>query len=182
MSLSIPQKRFAKEYVIDYNGVQAALRSGKYTYATAANYASHWLKNKEVQDAIKAEMDARAERTEITQDLVIKELAKLAFSNMNNLMVVDDNGLARLDLSTMSHSQAAAITEVTTETLADGITLKTKVKLADKRQALVDVGRHLGMFKDKLELTGKDGGPVEIDQVNMREQLLAKLTTKPAKS
>ncbi|ENO82074.1 hypothetical protein B447_05033 [Thauera sp. 27] len=40
-----------------------------------------------------------------------------------------------------------------------------RVKFHDKRAALVDVGRHLGMFKDKVEHTGKDGGPIQSESV-----------------
>jgi phage terminase small subunit len=41
---------------------------------------------------------------------------------------------------------------------------RVRFKPADKRGALVDLGKHLGMFKDRIEHSGKDGGPVEVKQ------------------
>ena len=55
---------------------------------------------------------------------------------------------------------AAAISEVSM-TDKGGL----KVKFHDKRAALVDIGKHLGMFKESVELTGKDGGPIEMEDI-----------------
>ncbi len=52
---------------------------------------------------------------------------------------------------------AAAIAEIS-QNSTGGI----KLKMHDKKAALVDLGRHLGLFTDKMELTGKDGGPLAI--------------------
>jgi phage terminase small subunit len=38
--------------------------------------------------------------------------------------------------------------------------------LSDKRAALVDIGKHLGMFKEKVEMTGAEGGPLVISWQN----------------
>src|SRR5258707_13767333 len=59
---------------------------------------------------------------------------------------------------------------------------KVKFKLADKRGALVDLGKHLGLFKERMEHTGKDGGPVEVKQVSDIEaaRLIGRLLKKGA--
>jgi len=59
---------------------------------------------------------------------------------------------------------------------------RVKFKLADKRAALVDLGKHLGLFKDRIEHSGKDGGPVEVKQVSDIEaaRLIGRLLSKVA--
>ena len=106
-----------------------------------------------------------AEKAEIKQADIIDELRKLAFSNVLDYMKPDDNGGLIVDLSNLKRSQAAAITEITveqtmeaqpyvdaTETPAKPGMVKIKLKLADKRAALIDLGKHLGMFNDRVEI------------------------------
>ena len=86
---------------------------------------------------------------------------------------------AFVDLSELTREQAAAISEVTVEDYKDGRgedardVRKVKFKLSDKRSALVDIGKHLGMFVERKELTGKDGGPIEVAETPASEQFKA---------
>ena len=90
------------------------------------------------------------------------------FSNMLDYVKVDGPD-AFVDLSTLTRDQAAAIQEVTVEDYKDGRgenardVRRVKVKLSDKRAALVDIGKHLGMFKELHEHSGKDGGPIKVE-------------------
>lgn len=166
MALTPKQERFVAEYLIDLNATQAAVRAG-YSAKSAAEQACRLLINVKVAKAIEAAQAARAVRTEITQDMVLKELAKLGFANMQDYMQVTSGGEPYADLSALTRDQAAAITEFTVEDFTEGRgedtrdVRRVKFKLADKRAALVDIGKHLGMFKDKVELSGAGGGPVE---------------------
>lgn len=47
------------------------------------------------------------------------------------------------------------------------------VNVSDKRAALVDIGKHIGMFVDRHEVTGKDGQPIEVDIDSALERLAA---------
>jgi hypothetical protein len=73
---------------------------------------------------------------------------------------------AMREISEFSRDQAAALQEITVETFMDGRgedareVRRVKFKLADKRAALVDLGRHHKLFTDKAEFTGKDGAPL----------------------
>lgn len=166
MALNPKQERFVAEYLIDLNATQAAIRAG-YSAKSAAEQASRLLINVKVAKAVEAAQAARSARTEITQDRVLKELAKLGFANMQDYMSVTQEGEPFADLSKLTRDQAAAITEFTVEDFTEGRgddardVRRVKFKLADKRAALVDIGKHLGMFKDKVELSGAGGGPVE---------------------
>lgn len=166
MALTPKQERFVAEYLIDLNATQAAIRAG-YSAKTAGAVGHENLRKPEISKAVQEAMKAREQRTEITQDRVLQELAKLGFANMQDYMRITPEGEPVADLSQLSRDQAAAITEFTVEDFTDGRgedsrdVRRVKFKLADKRAALVDIGKHLGMFKDKVELTGANGGPVE---------------------
>ena len=171
--LTPKQKRFVEEYLIDLNATQAAIRAG-YSQRTANEQGARLLVNVSIAAAIEAAKEKRSERTEITQDMVLQELAKIGFSDIRKVvrwgetMVRTEtdkdgndveapyHGLALIDSTEIDDATAAAISEVTEG--RNGLT----VKLHDKKGALVDIGRHLGMFKDRVEHTGKDGGPVQV--------------------
>lgn len=81
---------------------------------------------------------------------------------MLDYMTVQSDGYAYVDLSRLTREQAAAIQEITVEEYKEGTgeearnVKRVKFKLADKRAALVDIGRHFGLFVDKKEI-GKPG-------------------------
>ena len=160
--LNPKQDRFASEFIIDLNGKQAAIRAG-YSPKTAEMQASRLLRHVKVQAKISELQAARAKRTGITSDMVLVELAKLGFANMQDYMTSNKEGLPLLDFGALTRDQAAALQEVTVDSYVDAsgedkrTVKRVKFKLADKRAALVDIGRHLGMFPTKVEHTGKDG-------------------------
>src|SRR5215469_1569992 len=83
--LTPKQSRFVEEYLVDLNGKQAAIRAG-YSPKTAEVQASRLLRYAQVQAALKAAMEARSKRTQITADRVVTELAKLAFANLGDYL------------------------------------------------------------------------------------------------
>lgn len=163
--LTAKQQRFVEEYLVDLNATQAAIRAG-YSKKTAQQIGAENLSKPVIASALKEAKDKRSARTEITQDAVLNELGLIGFSNMMDYVTVTADGLAKVDLTNMTRDQAAALGEITSEGVqSDGVlnVVRTKIKLTDKRPALVDIGKHLGMFKDQLELVGKDGESLSID-------------------
>ena len=169
MALNAKQRRFVDEYLVDLNATQAAIRAG-YSSKTAAVIGGENLRKPYIQEAISERMKDRELRTEITQDKVLKELAKIGFSDIRKAVKWGDSvavmneesgemviahGLCLISSDAVDDSTAAAIAEVSEG--KQGL----KVKFHDKRAALVDIGRHLGMFKDKVEVSGPNGGPVQ---------------------
>lgn len=75
--LTAKQERFVSEYLLDLNATQAAIRAG-YKEKTAYSSGQRLLKNVEIQNALTAAMKRREQRTEITADRVLKELAAIA--------------------------------------------------------------------------------------------------------
>lgn len=98
------------------------------------------------------------EKTAITMAKVVEELAKIGFANMADYMRVGAGGDPILDFSKITRDQAAALCEVTVEDFTDGRgddkrdVRRVKFKLADKRAALVDIGRHLGGFIERRDV------------------------------
>ncbi|HJC48035.1 MAG TPA: terminase small subunit [Candidatus Lachnoclostridium pullistercoris] len=142
------QKRFIEEYLIDLNATQAAIRAG-YSPDTAKSIGSENLTKPDIQARIARAMAERSRRTGVNADRVVMELAKIAFVNAND--VIDpDTATVRSDALP---EDTAAIQSVKVKTFGeDG--LEREIKMADKLKALELLGRHLGMFKDKVELSG----------------------------
>lgn len=156
--LTAKQKQFCNEYLIDLNATQAAIRSGySKKFAEAKSYAM--LEKPQIKAYISEKMKVREHRTEITQDKVLQELAKIAFANTTDYVEVKDMGQYKM-VSTkptkdMTLDQVVAIASI--KQGANGI----EIKLHDKVRALEDIGRHLGMFKDKIEVSGSINNPYE---------------------
>lgn len=155
------QKIFADEYLIDLN----ATRAYKVAYPnvkkdeTAAAAGARMLRNVKVEEYISEKMKAREQRTEITQDRVLQELAKLGFFDARNFF--DAEGRPR-EITALDDSTAACIAglEVLEEYRGSGedrelIGHVKKYKITDKIKALELLGRHLGMFKDKLDISAE---------------------------
>jgi phage terminase small subunit len=67
------------------------------------------------------------------------------------------NEVQLVDSDRLDDETAAAVAEIS-QTAQGGL----KIKLHDKKSALDSIGRHLGMFKDKTELSGPDGSPIQV--------------------
>jgi phage terminase small subunit len=181
MALNDKQRRFVAEYLVDLNATQAAIRAG-YSAKTAKQQGSRLLTNVDVQAAMAEQQGTMAESLQVTAEDIVKELAKLGFSNMADYMKAGANGDPYLDFSQLTRDQSAALTEVTVEDFVMGRgedardVRRVKFKLADKRAALVDLGRHLGMFIEKHEHTGVNGGPIQTEDVSARDIIAGRIS------
>lgn len=155
--LTEKQRAFVREYLVDLNSSQAALRAG-YAEASAPVIGCENLKKPNIQAAIQEEMKLREERTRVTQDKVVRELAKLAFSNMRSFVEWGPNYVTFIDSEQISDDDTAAVAEVSQTTTKDGGTVR--FKLHDKKGALELLGKHLGMFSDTIKHIGEGGGPI----------------------
>lgn len=156
--LTAKQQLFVQEYLVDLNATQAAIRA-KYSPKTASRIGPELLGKTCISEAIQAAMLKREQRTEITQDMVLREYAKLAFLDPRRFY--DESGNL-IDIPDLDGDVAAALSamEVSWERAGEDEEGKPrfcairKIKFSDKKAALDSIARHLGMFKDKTELTG----------------------------
>lgn len=79
--LTNKQKRFCEEYLIDLNATQAAIRAG-YSSRTSDRIANQNLRKLEVQQYLQELMQRRSERTGVTADTVLSELARIAAADV----------------------------------------------------------------------------------------------------
>jgi phage terminase small subunit len=141
-------------------------------YQPSRKNASRLRTSEDISARIEEILSRAAVRAEVSQAQVLAELSKIAFANMLDYMRAGADGDPHLDFSALTRDQAAALGEVTVEDFKDGRgdqardVRRIKFKLNDKRAALVDIGKHLGMFRDKVELTGKDGGPIQTEDMS----------------
>lgn len=166
VKLTKKQKLFCDEYLIDL----IATRAYKAAYPnikkdeTAAAAGARLLRNVKVESYINQRMKDREERTEITQDKVLKELAKIGFADIKDYIeyktvksVVshDEDGEAIIDYrQIVDVIDSANVDTSVVQEVSIGKDGTFKFKLYDKQKALVDIGKHLGMFVDKVEVKG----------------------------
>lgn len=137
----------------------------------ANRHNAHTLKNKEyIKKRYNELMERRIvfenrsnelaiERLSITKEAILGELAKIAFANMQDYMKVGEDGQPSLNFKDLTRDQAAALAEITVEEFVDGRSDKRQVrrvkfKLASKQDALVALGKHLGLFIERHEIGG----------------------------
>ncbi len=172
------QERFVDEYLLDLNGKQAAIRAG-YSEKTAEVQASRLLSNVKVQAQIQKRRQERVERTEITQDMVLYELATIAFANAADYAAVvereatlqtEDGDVIQLYDKDGNKVMYRTVEPVLTADLTDkqkralAVIKKGRdgfeVKPYDKVRALELLGKHLGMFTEKMEVSGEVNNPM----------------------
>lgn len=167
MALSPKQERFVAEYLIDLNATQAAIRAG-YSAKTADVQGPRLLGNVRVAEAIEAGKAGRLKASGLTAERVLEELELLAHSDVTHY-TVDDNGEIALTENAPPGAMRALQSikrKITTRTLGDvhEVTREVEFRLWDKPGQLKLAGRHKDVrgFYDKVEHTGKDGGPLEV--------------------
>lgn len=182
MALTDKQKRFCEEYLIDLNATQAAIRAG-YSSKTAEQTASRLLRNVKVQEYIAKRQKELSRSTEITQERVIKELALIAFSNnadyahvVEKKLQVEAGGtlvdvLDKDGNPVMYRTVEPVLTEELTEEQKRALAVIKKgrdgleVKSCDKVKALELLGKHLGIFTDKIEANVNDTTRSELQEL-----------------
>lgn len=143
------QKRFVEEYLIDLNAAKAAIRAG-YSSRTAKQIGQENLTKPDLQAAIDKAMAKRSRRTGINQDRVIDELARIALVNPADVVDVDSAAVK----ADANREDTACIAGVRIRTLVtkDGPVVEREVKFYDKVRALELLGKHLGLFTDRVKL------------------------------
>ena len=166
------QRRFCEEYSIDRHGTRAYMVAYPYVKKeqTAAAAATRLLRNVNISEYIQQLLDEAAERTAITTDRVLREWGKMAFFDIRGFYNEDGSLRAIADLD---DDAAAAIAGMEVKVLAD----KTgneyaklhKIKLVDRKGNLDSIAKHLGMFIERREISGPEGGPIQTREEIVQE-------------
>lgn len=154
-SLSEQERTWCLEFLIDFDATGAAKRAGypvrKCAKAGVANMRND-LCRKEL-DRLKNDLLYKAH---LTPEAILLELAKIGFSNIDDYLKKDTDGnVIGFDFSQCTRQQMAAISELTIKESMEGSpddkerVREIKLKLHGKREALVDLGKHYGVFKEQ---------------------------------
>lgn len=154
------QEAFVREYLIDLNATQAAIRAG-YSARTAKQQGQRMLTNVDVAEAITAAVQARTQRTEITADYVLNRLVEI--DQMDVLDIMGEN-MALKPLSEWPSVWRRYLSGFDLAEMFEGggeqremVGILKKIKWPDKVKNLELLGKHVAVqaFKDKVEHSGE---------------------------
>lgn len=150
--LTDKQARFVDEYLVDLNATQAAVRAG-YSAKTANEQGARLLANVSVQNAIRERQEVLKMKTEITQEWVVERYRRIVEGCDKRLFFNDDGSVK--PPSQWSAEMGLAVAGFEVQELGDeGLAVSvSKLRFQDAKAALDSLARHLGMFKDKVEVS-----------------------------
>jgi phage terminase small subunit len=167
--LTEKQRLFCDEYLKDLNASQAAIRAG-YSPRSAGYMGSTLLSNPKVESFLVKAREARDARIHFSQDDVLNELRPMAFSNVDDYVLDGEGKLAPAPGRPDTVMRAVSSVKYRTHTYNPGKpdewkTTEVEFRLWDKPGTLKLAGRHVGLFPDRVEHTGKDGVPLTFSMV-----------------
>ncbi len=173
LGLTTKQYLFVKEYLVDFNGAQAYMRAGyKGGPDTAYANASCLLRLPKVAAALKTAMDDLTSRSNLTLDRVLEEIKRIALFD-NRKLYRDDGSLK--NPSELDEECGAVLAGVEVVEMPGALAVDEdgnprhipmyvkKVRTWDKNAALNLALRYFGVDASRIELTGKGGGPIQIE-------------------
>lgn len=165
--LSIQERRFVHEMCINPTSFKhAALRAG-YSPVSAHTSGSRLMKRKRIIDAIDEANEKTVKQMGFSKERIIQELAAIAFADLSQSIKYDENG------DPVSGPTTETSVEVSNGKVKTRLTKVKTAKLADKINALVQMGKHLGMFKDQVEVSG------HMSLIDLVTQSMAQETSHP---
>jgi phage terminase small subunit len=163
------QTLFTKEYLVDLNATQSAIRAG-YSKKTARSQGQRLLTNVDIQELIQEETRKKFNEVDLTAKKVLDEIIKLAFANIKN--IYDEKGNL-LPVHELSDDVAACIQEISQDEKGnsrdDAIVIKRKYKLSDKKSNLEMLARYFKLLTDKHEHSGPNGGSIDYSNLTDEE-------------
>lgn len=176
--LTPKQKAFIDEYLVDLNATQAAIRAG-YASRTANRTGTRLLSNVVIAAKIQAALEARSKRVQVEADDVLRELKRIALSDLRQAF--DENGNLK-PIHGLPEDIARAISGLEVDELFEGhgddrerVGRTKKVKFWDKTKALELLGKHLAMWIERREHSGPGGGPIKHEYAEMSDDELRRI-------
>lgn len=145
--LTPKQRLFVDAYLVSLNASDAARKAG---YRSPRLLGQELLANPRLQTAIAARQAQLADANAVTPERVIQELALVAFANMADYAAWDSAGVTLKASTALTAAQTRVVGEVSQTTSLTGGTVR--FKLHSKVAALAHLGKHLGLFPDKIQI------------------------------
>lgn len=157
--LSERREQFCREYLIDLNGAQAAVRAG-YAPESARIEGVRLLSDANIQDRIAELMAARATRVQLSQDSVLEKYTWIAFRHARDVATWGPDGLTLRPSGDLTEAESYAVCEVTQTQFG------MKIKMEPKEPALRMLAVHLGLDTDRKNVR------VQNEYIGMTEEVL----------
>lgn len=161
-------ERFAQFIAQGMSASAAYVAAG---YSKNDGNAARLNRNEHVRARVEEILSEGAAKAGVTVQRIVDELAKVGFANMGDYLHATAGGDPFFVYDQLTDEQKAALAEVTVEDFKEGRgedardVRRVKFKLHDKLGALEKLGKHLGMFKDRVEMSSPGGGPVQVETI-----------------
>lgn len=165
LTLTGKQQAFVQYYVANgFNAKEAAIAAG-YSEKSADSFSSQVLNNPKVKKAIADLVEGELYRRGVSKERVIAEIARIAFSDIRQVLTWDDKGIKLKDSKSIKRDTAAAIQSVKEKVSIDKedgsvLHINREIKMYDKKSALDTLAKHLGLLEDEKFNGGK---PIEVN-------------------
>ena len=152
--ISPSHRRFVYEYLKDFNGSAAWIRSGHSCSENVARAsAARVLANVNVKALVRQYLDDQAVAANLTVDMILREYMRLGLSDIRNVVEWSSGELTVKDLADLTPEVTASISEISQITTHRGgnlVSTVLKVKLHSKTQALDSLSKYLNLFRDTV--------------------------------
>lgn len=174
--LTPKQQRFVDEYLIDLNASGAAKRAG-YSAKTADQLGYQLLQHPSVADAISKGRQIQNTRAKVDAEWLLNRLTDVCDADLADLY--DANGALKPIQQWPKIFRTGLVAGIETEQQYEMIDGKKvpcgvlhKIKLSDRAKREELIGRHhkVGAWVDKHEHTGRDGGPIQTEEISDTER------------
>lgn len=176
-ALNDQERLLVKEFLVDLDGKQAALRAG-YSKNNPSVMASLVLARPHVKREIEKGLTERLRSIDLRADRTLYEIKNLAFANMQDFVQMGEDGLPFLDFSQLTREQWAAVQEYTEDATGgtgDGerkVVMRRRIKLAPKSHALELLAKYFKLLTEKVEVDLSDDLVKKLAESRQRRELL----------
>ncbi len=153
--------KLVNEYFDNGFNKRAAMRACGFSEKSIEGYQHRLFNHPDVLKEIDRRRQSMVRRTDVTRERIIQEYAKIAFANFGDLLEINEDGSAILDLAGITDEQRAALSEFQVDEYKDGKgedareVKKYKVKFHDKKAALDALAKIMGYLTEKVEVSGE---------------------------
>ena len=150
MKLTPKQERFCQEYMSSFNGKKAAIQAG-YNPNSAAVIASENLIKPNIVERLAELSKDLVERTKLDQEELVEKLKTTANLDVTDMITIEDGKVNIKDTSDLPIELRQNIVSIVEKKSAAGTYID--IKFADRQKAIIDLGRYLGMFVDRMAVS-----------------------------
>ena len=145
-TLACKQRLFVQEYLRDFSATAAARRAG-YSKRTARVIGLENLTKPAIIAEISRVVDEKKRFADISVERILEEYRRIAFAQTTDMVELKGGWVTIKDTDSLTTEQKSAISQIRQK--KDG---ELEVKFYDKQKALDSLGKHLGLFVDRLQV------------------------------